>query len=119
MKKILIALMLIASPCFGAGQLEQNANGTYPIQGFAPDGRYAAVLTVNSTWYDMTNHAAYAVYAPADFVVRMAASQSKTGTVSETMPGGQWHTIVTSAATPYFNVSSATNGRLRRSTPKP
>ncbi len=118
MKKLIICLFLLlvtTSAGFAASGAKLLVDKDYkPINGFAPNGLLSAALTVNDTAYDMSGILAFSVYAPADCKVRLKASASKSGTVSETVIGGQWNTIVVSPATPFVSISGCTSGVLRR-----
>lgn len=109
---IIIALLAMATT---ASALEKDPKTKEPIQGFAASGLESAALTINSTWYDLSNYEAFSATAPADCKIRLAATQSKTSTVQEPIYGGQWNTLVVSSATPWANFSGCTSGNLRRS----
>jgi len=115
MKKLIIAaILLTASTAFSAGYLQRETGNTKEIQGFAPNGLYSAALTVNSTTYDLNSFLAISIYAPADCKIRLMATSSKAGSVSEPILGGQWNTIIVNKATPFANVSGCTSGYSRR-----
>ena len=115
MKKLLVAALLLTAVCaFAAGPLEKDTRYSTPIQGFAPNGLSSALLTVNSVTYDMSNYLGFSVTAPADCKIRLMATSSKTGSISEPVYGGQWNTLVTNRNTPFANFSGCTSGNLRR-----
>lgn len=113
-KLIILAVLAMATTASADGFLQQDASKQTKIQGFAPNGTLSAVLTVNSVTYDMTQRLAYSIYSPADCIVRITATSSKTGSVSGPVIGGQWNTIVVNTATPFASISGCTNGYLRR-----
>ena len=114
MKKLIIALLLVATSAFGAGFLQYDASQQTKIQGFAPNGLAVAVLTVYGTVFDMSNYLAFSVYAPADYKINFMDTSSVTGHLSEPGLGGQWSTFVVNKATPFIRITGATNGVLRR-----
>ena len=115
MKKLIIAaILLTATSAFAAGFLQQDASQQTKIQGFAPNGLYSAVLTVNSTEFDFSSFLAYSVYAPADCKVRIKDSTTKTNHIQEPILGGQWNTIVVNKATPFADISGCTSGVIRK-----
>ena len=115
MKKLIIAILLVASSVFAAGEPSTFGNGTI-IQGCSFDGTESALLTVNSVTKDNSLYSCFAVYAPADCKIRLMATSSKTGSVSETVVGGIWSTFVVNKQTPFANLSACTSGNFRRNT---
>jgi len=93
---------------------------TVPVQGFAPNGLYTELLTVNSKTINLNTACsgskclAISTYAPADYIIRLTATTSKTGSVSDVGLGGMWNTIVYNKNTPFAHISSATSGRVRK-----
>jgi len=114
MKRLVIIALLVATSAFAKGPLERETITNTPIQGFAPDGLSAALLTVVDVAYDMSLFAAFSVYSPADCKIRFKASASKAGSISETVVGGQWSTFVVNKKTPFVSISGCTSGNLRR-----
>jgi hypothetical protein len=115
MKKLIVAIFLLCSAsAFANGVLQMNGNMNVPIQGFAPNGLSSALLTVNNVTYDMTNYLAFSVYSPADCKIRLTATSSRNGSISEPVIGGQWNTIVVNSSTPFASFSGCTSGYLRR-----
>lgn len=114
MKKFIILCLILAATTVNAGGSLETASGT-PVQGFAPNGLYSALLTVNSVTYNLLNtFTAFSVYCPADAKMRLMTSTDKTGSISETIPGGSYHTLVVNRNTPFVNISGCTSGILRR-----
>lgn len=116
MKNLIVVLVLLAvSVCVcQASSYPRDPVSQELIQGPRFSGLASAVLTVNSVTYDMRLYPVFSVYAPADCKIRLMASTSKTGSVSEPVLGGQWTTLIIHAATPYANFSGCTSGVLRR-----
>ena len=118
MKKLLIAVLAIlafATVAIANGVITRDDNGV-SIQGFSPNGLLSAILTANSTTWNMSTIAAFSIYCPADGVMRLTATASKAGSVSAPIIGGTWNTLVTNPATPFLNTSGAgcAGGNLRR-----
>lgn len=111
MKKLIIAILLIASNCIAA-DLCQTENG-FPLEGFCPNGLYSALLTVNSVTYDMTGYNQFSVFAPAAGKIRFMATSTKAG-IAEPTIAGVWNTFTVNRKTPFVNLSSMTSGFLRR-----
>lgn len=117
MKKIIMGILFIASVAC-AGDMPTSFNGTI-IQGFAPNGLFARLLTINSTTIDLNTNcggslcSVFSIYAPADGKIRFMATSSKAGSISETVVGGQWNTFVTNKATAFVNLSSMASGMFR------
>lgn len=112
MKKLILLMLMIPCLSFGAGMIERDSNG-HVIQGFAPNGLESAVLTVNSTTYDMSNTIAFSVYSPVDCRIRFMATSAKTGSVSEPVISGAWDVFVVNRNTPFVNLSGCTAGYKR------
>ena len=116
---VVVAVVLVAGQAFARGPLETDTEKAAAINGFAPSGLRSVVLTLYSAWFDMTKYAAFSATAPADCKMRLAATQSKSGTVSEPVYGNQWNTVVVSSETPWVNYSGCASGVLRRSKLRP
>ena len=112
MKKLIICLLLVASTAYGA-DICQTPNGS-PVEGFCPNGNYAALLTVNSITYDMTDFVQFSVFAPSAGQIRFMDSTDKTGHIAEPTIAGVWNTFTVSRKTPFINISSMASGFLRR-----
>lgn len=115
MKKIIIAILLIASTV-SAADMCQTPNGS-PINGFCPNGLYSALLTVNSKNYDMSDFVRFSVYAPAAGKIRFMNTTSATSRgnfIAEPTIAGAWNDFTVSRKTPYVHFSSMTDGYLRR-----
>jgi len=112
MKTVIVMVFLVfsVSLAFASGSLEVDSKHGMPIQGFAPNGLYSGLLTVNSITIDGTTRMALDIYSPIDAKIRLMATTSKTGSVSHTLIGGQRTTIIINRATPFVNISGATGG---------
>jgi len=113
MKKLIItAILLSALTASAAGFLEKDASNQTVIQGFAPNGLFSSLLTVNSTTINGTGYLAFQVYSPVACKIRFMATSSTTGSVSQTIEASERLTFVVNKATPFFNISGATGGDL-------
>jgi hypothetical protein len=62
----------------------------------------------------MRLYRAFSTYCAGDATIRLSASSSKSGTISEPITGGQWSpALVVNQATP-FAIISGCAGNLRR-----
>lgn len=117
MRYLLLILCLIATSA--AADPLTLYNGI-AVQGFAPNGLYTELLTVASKTINLNTACggsrclALSTYAPADYIIRLTATSSKTGSVSDVGLGGSWQTIVYNKNTPFAHISSATSGRVRK-----
>ena len=117
MRYLLLVLCLIAT---AASADPLTVYNSVPVQGFAPNGLYTELLTVNSKTINLNTACnggrclAISTYAPADYIIRLTATASKTGSVSDVGIGGVYSTIIYNKNTPFAHISSATNGRVRK-----
>ena len=118
MKQIIAAVLLVMTMAVitaSAGSYPTDPRTKELIQAPSYSGLAAAVLTVNSTNFDMRLFPVFSIYCAADAKIRnVAANGVKTGSVSEPIIAGMWNTYVTHPATPFAIISGASNCVLRR-----
>lgn len=115
MKKLIIALLLIASTAFGA-DICQTPNGT-PVDGFCPNGLYSAILTVKRVNYDMSDFVKFSIYATAAGKIRFTNNTTaslRSSFVAEPIIANVWNDFTVNRRTSFINFTGMTGGILRR-----
>ena len=110
MKKLAIALVLIATSCF-AGGLE--IVDRIPVQGAAPNGFLSRLLTVNSTTIDLSKNIWWGLYAPSTGCkYRIMPTSAKGSYPQFTAIDGTITSRVRNSATKFVNFSGCTLAEL-------
>ena len=115
---LIILVLLVSASVFAGGDPSVFGDPVYGhgeiIQGCNFDGTESVLLTVAGLTRDNTKYSCFSVYSPVDCKIRLMASSSKTGSVSEPIFAYQWNTVVANKKTPFANVSGCTGGIWRR-----
>lgn len=101
-----VAVLCLAVTAQAVGPMPKDGDDK-PVQGYAINGLYTAILTSASTTIDLRQDIWWGIYAPLDDCkFRLSPAAAKTG-LQTSVPSGTLFGSVVSKATPYLNYSGA------------